>query len=194
MPYSGVGVPPAAAPPLSPCNWVAKMRSMRRIPAWTLTAIVLVCSATVPIIIRGAFRYHSVRKLLANFPYGEQRLSVSPKIKTLTTSTSIKPVNLGYATLDMGSTGQIYVATEGDRAVVVITNTDFEFRLSAPFAFGGPTNGVAMHIEAEETHILPISQITLSPRMTSTFMPSSWLARPGCIGVATRSGRSQHRT
>jgi hypothetical protein len=134
---------------------------MRRIPAWTLTAIVLVCSATVPIIIRGAFRYHTVRKLLANFPYGEQRLSVSPKIKTLTTSTSIKPVNLGYATLDMGSTGQIYVATEGDRAVVVITNTDFEFRLSAPFAFGGPTNGVAMHIEVEETRILPISQIAL---------------------------------
>lgn len=183
---------------------------MRRTTVWAIAAIAaigLFAMVTGPLVVRTAFRYYVVQKTLSKIPYAEERLAIVPKIRTLTASTPIQPVNLGYATFDMGTTGPIYIATEGDHAVVVITNADFGFRLTAPFAIGEPTNSdlsrttiaadvkagshlaryvetgltdlVAMHIEVEETHLLPVPKIALMSRDDFTLYTLKLVSKAG---------------
>lgn len=165
---------------------------MRRTTVWAFAAIAaigLFGMVAGPFVVRGAFRYYAVQRALSKLPYAEERLAVLPKTRMLTASTPVQPVNLGYATFDMGTTDPIYIATVGDRGMVVITNADFGFRLTAPYAVGESTNSaiptpdiavrakagshlaryvemgltdmVAAQVEMEETHILPISRIAL---------------------------------
>jgi hypothetical protein len=137
---------------------------MRRTTAWTIAVVCILGIVGGPVVVRGAFRYYEVQKTLSKIPYAEERLAVIPKIRTLTASEPIKPVDLGYATFDMGTTGSIYIATEGDSGIVIITNADFGLRITTPFPIGGLTNLVAVRIEVEETQSLPISRIALMSR------------------------------
>jgi hypothetical protein len=163
------------------------MPSVRRTTVWALAAIAaigLLAMVAGPFVVREAFRYYAVQKALSKIPYAEERLAVFPKTRTLTASTPVQPVNLGYATFDMGTNGPIYIAADGGRGMVVITNADFGFRLTAPYAIDGLTNiaiaadasgsshlasfvemeatdMVAAQVEVEKTRILPIFQIAL---------------------------------
>lgn len=137
---------------------------MRRSTVWILARIVVIAfvlTVVVPIIIRGVFRYHTLQNLMPNLADARRRIAVTLETKTLPAPTSIQPVNLGYATFDTGTTGSVYIATEGDQGTVVITNAAFVLRLGAPSETGGLTNLVATEIEIEKTDMLPISQVAL---------------------------------
>jgi hypothetical protein len=162
---------------------------MRRTTSWAIAAVCILGIIAGPIVIRTAFRYYVVQKVLSKLPDAQLRLAVSPTVKTLTAPTSLQPVNLGYATFDMGSTSHIHIEAAGDSAVLEVTNEDFGILLMPPFAPQGLsnsdmshaaiaadakagsslaryvetelTNSVDAEVEMEETHVLPISQIAL---------------------------------
>jgi hypothetical protein len=103
-------------------------------------AVALAAAVAVALLaIRGGLRAYALNKVL-RLPQAQARLAVKPTRRTLTNSTPVRLINMGYASFDVGSTNHFFVESVASGASVSLTNRDVSMVFLPPFAPCGSSN------------------------------------------------------
>jgi hypothetical protein len=100
-----------------------------------LGACVLIVSSVF--VVRGLVRWHSLHSFIERRRYARERIAVEPKTEELAAIATVRPVNLGYASFDTGSTSSVESRSQGDGAFVVVVYDGIHVGFLPPFVPGG---------------------------------------------------------
>jgi hypothetical protein len=125
-----------------------------------LTLCIAVLSVTV--LLPGIKRCRAIAKFL-DLPGARQRASIVPSFMHFDAPPSTNPVNIGYATFDLGSATPVVRTARGSNATSILINAgDFRFLILPPFSpknLGLQADSIAAFQDIEQVQPLSLSQV-----------------------------------
>src|SRR5258708_3122914 len=89
---------------------------------WIVATIVL-GAIFIPILIRRGVRYNALRKVVGS-PESRRRASIQPHKRVMDTPTSMNPINVGYATFDVGPSASFSIEARGSEGTCLLITHD----------------------------------------------------------------------